>query len=193
MQQSATMPQVLIDAAWPGRSVLRSILLMLGGSMLIALMAQIEIPLLPVPITGQTLAVLLIGALFGSRLGALTVLTYLAYGAVGLPVFAGGGAGAAVLLGPTAGYLAGFVIAAFVTGWLAERGWDRNFWRTAVAMTIGTLIIYLPGVLWLSQFVGWDQVFVLGIIPFLIGDLLKVILAAILLPLGWKIVGHRHS
>ncbi len=191
MQQTTPMPQVLIDAAWPQRSLIRSVLLILGGSLFIALLAQVEIPLFPVPITGQTLGVLLIGALFGRRLGALTVLTYLAYGAAGLPVFAGGSAGAAVLVGPTAGYLAGFVIAAYVTGWLSERGWDRSFGRTAVAMLAGTVIIYLPGVLWLSRFVGWDQVIALGITPFLLGDLLKVILAAILLPLGWKMIGRN--
>jgi biotin transport system substrate-specific component len=160
---------------------------------LIALLAQLEIPLQPVPITGQTFGVLLVGALLGSRLGAVTVLTYLAWGAIGLPVFAGGNSGLARLVGPTGGYLVGFLGAAFLVGRLSERGWDRRVLTTAVAMLLGTILIYLPGIAWLSRFVGWDRVLELGLAPFVIGDLLKVALAALALPIAWTLVGSEQN
>ena len=193
MDRNSNLQLVLADAAWPGKGLPRAVVLVAAGSLLIALLAQLEIPLLPVPITGQTFGVLLIGALLGGRLGAVTVLTYLAWGAIGLPVFAGGASGLARLAGPTGGYLLGFVLAAFLVGWLSERGWDRRVLTTAAAMLLGTILIYVPGILWLSGFVGWDRVLELGLTPFLIGDLLKVALAALALPLAWKLVGSDHN
>jgi biotin transport system substrate-specific component len=168
--------------------------LVLGASLVIALSAQvaIQLPFSPVPITGQTMAVLLVGALLGSRRGALAVLAYIAEGLAGLPVFAGGAAGLARLFGPTGGYLVGFVAAAFLVGWLAERGWDRRFGTTLAAMTLGNLVIYGVGAVWLAVFVGGlSRAWSLGVLPFLPGDALKIVLAAVLLPGGWKLLGTR--
>ena len=117
-------------------------------------------------------------------------MTYLALGVMGLPVFAGGAFGLARLVGPTAGYLVGFLVAAFVVGLLSERGWDRNPWATAVSMIIGNGILYVTGMLWLSRFVGWQAVLTTGFLPFLPGDALKIALAMILLPAGWKLIGR---
>jgi biotin transport system substrate-specific component len=168
--------------------------LVLGASLVIALSAQvaIQLPFSPVPITGQTMAVLLVGALLGSRRGALAVLAYMAEGLAGLPVFAGGAAGLARLFGPTGGYLVGFVAAAFLVGWLAERGWDRRFGTTLAAMTLGNLVIYGVGAVWLAVFVGGlSRGWSLGVVPFLPGDAIKIVLAAVLLPGGWKLLGMR--
>lgn len=164
--------------------------LVLGGSLFIALSARIAVPLpfSPVPITGQTLAVLLVGALLGSRRGALSVLTYLAQGAAGLPVFAGGTAGIVHLIGPRGGYLTGFVFAAFLIGWLAERGWDRRFGTTLAAMLLGNAVIYVVALPYLATFVGLDRVLALGFYPFIIGDLAKGISAAFFLPAGWRLL-----
>jgi biotin transport system substrate-specific component len=182
----------MIDIVWPSAGTLREIVLILGGSLLIALVARLQflLPFSPVPITGQTFAVLLLGALYGGRRGPATVVTYLTLGAIGLPVFAAGAAGLTRFVGPTAGYLLGFVVAAFAVGSLCERGWDRRPWTAAASMIIGNLIIYATGILWLSGFVGWEAVLSTGVLPFLIGDALKVALATILLPTGWRIVGH---
>lgn len=169
--------------------------LIIGSSLLVGLGAQVAIPLpfSPVPITGQTLAVLLAGAMLGSRRGSLSVLLYLVEGLVGLPVFAGGTAGIGHLLGPTGGYLVGFVAAAFVTGWLAEKGWSRNVWTTLLAMLVGNVVLYGFGLPWLSIFVGGRAALTAGLLPFIPGDLIKAIAAAILLPGGWKWIDGRRS
>ncbi len=182
----------LVDAVVPRRTAWQRGLLILGGSLFIALAAQIAVPLpfTPVPITGQTLAVLLVGALLGSRLGSLTVLAYLAEGAMGLPVFAGGAFGLARLVGPTGGYLFGFVLAAFVVGWLCERGWDRRIITAALALIAGNGVIYLVGIPWLAVFVGGERALALGLWPFLPGDALKIALAMWALPGGWWLLGQ---
>lgn len=192
MQVVRPRQRVMIDIVWPSAGTLREIVLILGGSLLIALVARLQflLPFSPVPITGQTFAVLLLGALYGGRRGPATVVTYLTLGAIGLPVFAAGAAGLARFVGPTAGYLLGFVVAAFAVGSLCERGWDRRPWTAAASMIIGNLIIYATGIFWLSGFVGREAVLSTGVLPFLIGDALKVALATILLPTGWRIVGH---
>lgn len=181
-----------------GGAALPAVLLaVIAGSIAIGVSAQVSIgiPIGPVPITGQTLVVLLIGAAYGSRLGAATVLAYLAQGAVGMPVFANGGAGLAVLTGPTGGYLAGFVMAAFLVGWLAERGWDRRAATTVLAMVAGNAVIYACGVTRLAEFIGWDRVWSAGVQPFLAGDALKVALASGILPGAWwlreRLTGQR--
>ncbi len=163
-----------------------------AGSVLIALFARVAIPLpfSPVPITGQTFAVLFIGALLGSRKGGMAVILYLLEGIAGLPFFAGGSGGLTRLAGPTGGYLIGFVVAAFAVGLLAERGWDRRPGSTALAMLIGNAIIYAFGLPWLGRFVGWGNVLSLGLLPFIPGDLFKLALAAITLPMGWKFLGR---
>lgn len=176
------------------RTWLYNTLLILGGSLLIAGAAQIAIPLLPfspVPITGQTFAVLLMGATLGSKRGALCVLTYLTQGAAGLPVFTGAGAGIATLAGPTGGYLVGFMFAAYLTGWLAERGWDRRLQTNFLAMVLGNLVIYTFGLAWLGVLVGYDKVLTLGLWPFIPGDLLKLAIATGLLPFAWKLARPR--
>lgn len=164
--------------------------LLLGGSWLIALAAQLTIPLpfSPVPITGQTFAVLLIGALAGRRLGSLSVAAYLAQGLAGLPVFAGGTSGLGRLLGPSGGYLLGFVAAAYLVGSLAERGWTQNAIKTLLAMLIGNAAIYLFGLPMLALYVGSAQALAAGFYPFLIGDAIKILLATLMLPIGWKVI-----
>ena len=161
------------------------------GSMLIGLCAQIKIqPFGPVPITGQTFAVLMIGALLGSRRGALAVLAYLAQGLAGLPVFAMV-SGPAALLGPTGGYLLGFVPAAYITGMLAEKGWDRRFGTTALAMALGNVVIYASGMFWLCCLTGFSKtVLTAGLLAFIPGDILKIVLAAIMLPSAWKLLAR---
>ncbi|MCX2728035.1 biotin transporter BioY [Thermomicrobium sp. 4228-Ro] len=191
--QSVVLADLTMPRSWRANAnarLLTSAALVVAGSVLTALAAHVSIPLpfTPVPITGQTFAVLLVGAALGSRRGAASMALYLAEGLAGLPVFAGGKAGLAVLLGPTGGYLIGFIAAAFVTGWLAERGWDRRPLTTALAMVLGNLVIYLFGVSWLAVFVGISKAPLLGMIPFLPGDLLKILLATAALPGAWWIV-----
>jgi biotin transporter BioY len=143
-----------------------------------------------VPITGQTFAVLVTGALLGSRRGALSQLSYLAIGATGIPFWfaLGGPPGIARLVGPTGGYLIGFVAVAFVVGWLAERGWDRRVWTAALAMLAGESVLYVFGLLWLVHFVPVDKVLQVGLYPFVIGDLVKLAAAALILPSGWLLL-----
>lgn len=182
-----------VEAVWPKSNLKREIALVLVSSWLIALTAQVVIPLQPVPITGQTFGVLLVGALLGSKRGAITALVYLIQGVMGLPVFAGGTAGVGKLAGPTGGYLIGFVVAAFAVGWLSERGWDRRFTTTAISMLIGNAAIYALGLPWLATFVGWESVLKVGLFPFILGDLLKVILAAVALPQAWAWVSVKSK
>jgi biotin transport system substrate-specific component len=192
MEAAENRYRVMIEAVWLTSGVGREVILMLGGSLFIALAAQLRValPFSPVPVTGQTFAVLLLAALYGSTRGPATVVSYLALGGLGLPVFAGGTFGVASLVGPTAGYLVGFVVAAFVAGFLSERGWDRQLWSTAVSMCIGNGLIYVAGVLWLSRFVGGPAVLSTGVFPFLVGDGLKIALATVLLPAGWTLIGR---
>lgn len=190
MMDAAGRRLVLAERAWPRAGWVRDVILIIGGALLTALCSQIEIPLQPVPITGQTFGVLLVGALLGTRRGAASMLAYVGMGAVGLPVFAGGAAGVSRLAGPTAGYLVGFAVAAALVGFLSRHGWDRHVVTTALAMGLGTLTIYLFGVAWLSRFVGWSQVLATGVAPFLIGDAVKLVLAAVTLPWAWKLIGE---
>lgn len=172
---------------------LTRVLLALAGSLLIALAAQFAVPLpfSPVPVTGQTFAVLLVGAAFGSRLGAATVGLYLAEGIAGLPVFAPGGPmGPARLLGPSGGYLVGFVVAAYIVGALAERGWDRRLLTAALAMLVGEVAIYTFGLAGLARFVPVDQLVALGLLPFIPGDVVKLGLAAAVLPSAWHLLAR---
>jgi len=168
---------------------LRDVLLVLAGSLLMALCAQIVIPLQPVPITGQTFGVLLVGAALGSKRGAAAMLAYMAEGALGLPFFAGGASGFGILTGTTAGYLVGFIVAAFVIGLLAERGLERSIRTSLVPFLIGTVIIYVFGVSWLGFVLGnLNQAITLGLLPFLLGDAIKLAAAALVLPAAWKFV-----
>ena len=168
------------------------IALVIGGSLFVAISSRLKIffPFSPVPVTGQTFAVLMTGALYGARRGGLSVVLYIIMGMSGLRIFALGG-GFSVLLGATGGYLLGFIAAAYVTGLLAERGWDRRIETTILAMVFGNMVIYTFGLLWLCCLAGFSRtVLVMGLYPFIIGDLLKIVLAALLLPSGWKLLNR---
>jgi biotin transport system substrate-specific component len=170
----------------------------LAGSLVIAGLAQISIrlPFTPVPITGQTLGVLLVGASLGTALGAASVLLYLLEGAIGLPFYAEGKHGWEVLgaASATGGYLWGFVLAAAVVGWLSQRGWDRSIRSSIGAMLIGEIVLYAVGIPWLmgALDVPVERALALGLYPFVIGDTLKLLLAAGLLPTAWRIARHGN-
>jgi biotin transport system substrate-specific component len=169
---------------------LRDLLLIAAGALLVAILAQVRIPLpfTPVPLTGQTFAVLLVGAALGSRRGAASLGLYTGLGLVGLPVFAGGASGLTYAIGPTSGYLLGFIVAAWAIGLLAERGLERSLRTSLLPFLAGTLIIYAFGTTWLALSLGPADAIVKGIFPFLIGDTIKLALAALALPAAWKLV-----
>jgi len=188
--KTMTARLTLIDAAISRTGLLWDAVLVVGFACVTAAFAQISFWIGPVPITGQTFAVLLSGALLGSRRGALSQLSYLAVGATGLPYWfaLGGPPGIARLVGPTGGYLFGFVAVAFIVGWLAERGWDRRVWTAIPAMLIGETVLYIFGLLWLLHFVPVSKVLQVGFYPFVLGDLTKVAAAALVLPSGWLVL-----
>ena len=200
MSSLAATQATLIGTLWPttkGFISLRTVILALLGSAFVAASAQIYVPLWPVPITGQTFAVLIVGMAFGWRLGSATLLLYMAEGAISIPVFAELSGGLGVIAGKTGGYIFGFVLAAGVVGYLAQRGWDRNVGLTALAMLIGNIAIYLPGLPWLAVYLAGigienpvSAAIAGGLAPFLVGDALKLALAACVLPLAWKLVGR---
>lgn len=169
----------LVNETAEDRSWLRQIAVILGASIIIALFAPVSIPLpfTPIPIATQAHVILLLSCLLGSKRASLAVMTYLFQGAMGLPVFAGGMGGVAILAGPKGGYLLGYLAAAFVTGYIAERMKNRTASKALLAMAVGNLVVYLFGLPWLSLFVGWQNAFVLGMLPFLVGDALKLVVA----------------
>ncbi len=183
----------MLEIAIPGIGVRGRLLQALLMSFLMGLAAQIEIrlPVSLVPITGQTFAVLLAGALLGSRWGALSVAFYLLEGGIGLPFFAGGAAGFTRFFGPSGGYLIGFLPAAWLTGRLAERGWDRTPLWAAAMMLLGGIPIFAMGLLGLARFVPAAQLLPTGLLPFIPGDILKSLLAAGALPTGWRFLGRK--
>jgi biotin transport system substrate-specific component len=179
----------LAEVLWPDRAdgfsgVLRMLILIGLGTALLTLSAKVSLPLPYVPMTLQTLVVLMIGAAYGWRLGGATVMAYLAEGVIGLPVFAGPVGGLAPLVGPTAGYLVGFVAAAIVTGWLSERGWDRSAPLLFVAMGLGHIIILVAGFTWLAfgMKLGAEKAWLVGVAPFVAASVLKNALGAALVP-----------
>lgn len=186
-----TAQPTLVDAIWNAdNKALRNVALAVVGSLALWVSAKIQVPFYPVPMTMQTFMVLIIGMAFGWRLGAATILLYLAEGALGLPVFANSperGIGLAYMMGPTGGYLLGFVVSAAVVGFLGQKGWDRSVVTTLLAMTIGTAIIFGFGLLWLGSLIGWDKpILQLGMYPFLPGAAFKIVLAAAVLPMAWR-------
>ena len=193
----------LIKTLLPQRSLLQPVILILLGSLFIALLAQVSIPLpfTPVPITGQTLGVALVGAALGRKLGFLTLITYLVEGISGLPVFAAGGFGIARIMGPSGGYLLAYPFAAALIGYLVERyGTDRKFFPTLLSMLAGDLITFTVGATWLgvwlsvgNKFPGVMGVLIMGVIPFLPGSLIKASIAAAILPTTWKLIGHKDQ
>jgi biotin transport system substrate-specific component len=188
--------ETFVGATLAPQGLLKKATLVVGFSLLIALSAQVAIPLpfTPIPITLQTFAVLLTGVLLGSRLGALTLMLYVLEGAAGMPFFSAWRGGAAyLLLTPATGYLLSYPVAAFITGWLAERGWDRRYLTAAAAMLLGSAIILTGGWLGFLRFQSPAASFALGVAPFVPGDLIKVALAAAVLPTGWALVGRRRE
>ena len=183
----------LAGALWPAQDAaraewLRRTALAVFGSVALTVSAKIQIPFWPVPFTMQTMIVLLVGMALGWRLGAATVALYLAQGAMGLPVFAQGG-GIAYFAGPTGGYLLGFLAAAALIGWLAERGWGRSVMSTVAAMLAGTAVIFACGLSWLAYLIGVEKAILGGLVPFLASAALKIVIAAILMPICWRFAG----
>ena len=183
----------LMGAALAPLDSVRSAGLVIVFSLFIAACAQFAIHIGPIPITGQTFAVLLTGMLLGSRLGAAAVIAYLIEGAIGLPFFAGGGAGLVRFLGPTAGYLVAFPAAAFIAGAFAEHGWDKRYLTAVAAMAIGSLVIFLGGWAWFAVLTNTPPVaaFKLAVAPFLLGDVIKIALGAAVLPTGWALLKKK--
>jgi biotin transport system substrate-specific component len=186
----ATIGMTVAERFGLRRSLVVDSALTIAGVVLVAVLAQVRIPLpfTPVPITGQTFGVLLVGAALGARRGGASLLLYLALGAAGLPLFAGAGAGPGYLLGPTAGYLVGFVPAAWFVGRFAERGWGRGLTSSLALFAAGQTIIYACGVGWLASRVGLPTALIQGLLPFLPLDLIKVGLAGTTLPSAWRLV-----
>ncbi len=196
MIQTATLRRNTLSARIVPESWITNILLIIAGSALMAISARFsyQFSFSTVPVTGQTFAVLLIGAVYGSRLGAATMIAYLAQGAAGLPVFAGGLGGISAIATPSGGYLFGFIIAAYIVGWFAERGWDRGRW-IVLPMLLANAAIYVPGLIWLHQQfaivdkdISWSTTLDYGLWPYIAGDLAKLVLAALAVPAGWSLV-----
>lgn len=194
-RSSVSLAAPLARHLLPVRSdLIRVALQVVLGVALLAALAQVRFQIGPVPITGQTFGVLLIGASYGATLGVTTVLAYLLAGGLGLAVFSGAAGGWAVLAGPTAGYLLAFPFAAALVGVLAGRGWDRRPLSTAAAMVLGNLVIYALGLAWLSRFApDLSTTLAWGLWPFLAGDAVKVVAAAALLPGAWALLGRSDA
>ncbi len=188
------MSRTLAARLWPveaGGATARAIVLMIAGSLLLTASAKLQVPFWPVPMTMQTFVVLVIGATYGSTLGAATVALYLVQGALGLPVFARG-AGLAYMTGPTGGYLLGFLLATWLVGKLAEQGLDRR-WLTALGLfLLGDLVIFACGVVWLAALIGIEKAWAAGVLQFLPAEALKIALAMAVLPLAWRLVGRAE-
>jgi biotin transport system substrate-specific component len=194
MTMQLSSQAALIDRIVP-RSALNSAALIASGAVITAYAAQLVIPMWPVPITAQTLAVLLVGSVLGATRGAISLMVYFSMGAVGLPVFS---AATSLSFGPTFGYLIGFVAAASVVGWLSQRGWHKSVAGVLGSFAIANSVIYLFGLPWLAFALGalgiandFVSVTAVGLAPFIVGDVLKMILAAALLPLAWKLLEKR--
>lgn len=191
---TTTRPRPLADALLP-RTVAVSTALVVAGALLTAGAAQLSVPLWPVPITGQTLAVLLVGSALGVRRGALSMALYVLLGVVGLPVFADGTAGPGVLVGPSGGYVVGFVAAAAVVGWVAERFGDRRFTAALLSFVLGTVVTFAVGMVWLAASLGLDLQHTLeyGLYPFVVGGVAKALIGAGITSLGWTAALRRRN
>ena len=176
---------------------LKQVALVLAGILVLAIAAKIKVPMWPVPITMGTFAVLTIGAAYGARLGLVTILGYMLIGALGFDVFAGSSvesAGLTYMMGGTGGYLLGYVLATLALGAFARKGWDRSAPKMALAMVVGNGLIYIPGLIWLVMLYGFDKpIFAWGLTPFLIGDVLKLALAAMVFPGLWSILKRARD
>jgi len=181
------MNATLAAGLWPSvrANWLLQLMLAIGGSALLAISAKMQVPFWLVPMTMQPLAVLLIGIGFGPELGAATVLLYLAEGASGLPVFAKGG-GAAYLAGPTAGYLMSYPFAAALVGWMTQAGRGRSFGLALLGCALSVAVMYACGAGWLASFIGVQKAWIGGVQPFLIGDAVKIVIAALIAQTAWR-------
>ncbi|MEM7240874.1 MAG: biotin transporter BioY [Pseudomonadota bacterium] len=198
----ATQDKVLTEAFWQATGtqlwIKRVALVVLGViALIVAAKTKVLIPPSPIPITMGTLAILTIGAAYGPRLGLATILAYMIIGAFGFDVFANSSAennGIAYMLGGTGGYLLGYVLATLALGYFARKGWDRNVVLMALAMLIGNILIYVPGIAWLAHLYTWEKpILEWGLWPFLIGDAMKLAAAALILPAAWKLVGKART
>ena len=205
--------EALMEAIWPvegtGLRLRQGVLVVLGVALLtVAAQVKVAVPPSPVAVNLGTLAVLGIGAAYGPRLGLATILAYMGIGALGFDVFQNSTAalnGLDYMMGTTGGYLLGYVLAVLAMGWLARRGWDRSVLWMALAMLIGNVILYVPGLAWLHHLIGaglfrpeayatvWEQTLAWGLTPFLVGDAMKLALAALLLPAAWRLVGRARG
>ena len=176
---------------------LKQIMLVVVGIAALAIAAKVKIPMIPVPMTLGTLAVLTVGAAYGPRLGLVTIISYMILGAAGFDVFASSAAGVSgieYMMGGTGGYLVGYLLATFALGVLARMGWDRSAAKMAAAMLIGNALIYIPGLLWLGTLYGWDKpILEWGLTAFIYGDLLKLAIAAMIVPMAWKAIGKARG
>jgi len=190
----------LLDTLLPiddkSRRLARDILIAVAGSILLTISAKTQVPFWPVPMTMQTFVVMVLGMSLGARLGTATVALYLVEGAVGLPVFAGTpekGIGLAYMMGPTGGYLAGFLAGAWICGALAERGWDRSWLKTLAAAGLGHAAIFVFGFAWLQGLIGVEKAFQFGVAPFWAATLLKTALAVAMMPPLWSLIGRLRG
>jgi len=193
---SSVTPSNLSATVLPRTSASSKGLLIFGGALFLAALAQVAIPVpgSPVPVTGQTLGVLLLATAYGANLGASTFALYLLIGLAGAPVFANQGHGLERLIGPTGGYLVGMLIASWVLGALAGRKWDQRFLSAITTMFIGNIIIFTFGLIWLHEYTGkdWAWTFGAGLTPFIFGEILKIVIAGTSLPALWKVVGRSN-
>ncbi|MEM6477937.1 MAG: biotin transporter BioY [Pseudomonadota bacterium] len=197
---ATTYDRVLSEAFGPedgAAKLIKQAVLVILGIAALAIFAKIKVPMWPVPITMGTFAVLTIGAAYGPRLGLVTIMGYMIIGALGFDVFASSSAetfGLEYMMGGTGGYLVGYVLATVALGYLARLGWDRSPAKMALAMLIGNALIYIPGLIWLGQLYGWDQpILAWGLTPFLLGDAIKLALAALLVPGLWRLIGSARG
>ena len=182
------------------RSIVADVALIVAGAALTAISAQIAVPLWPVPVTGQTLAVLLVGVTLGAVRGGISMVLYALLGIVGLPVFSDSSSGWSIVAGPTGGYIIGFIFAAILTGWLAQREWDRKLLRAFVAFLVGSVVTFAFGLPWLATYLGavgapndLNSVLTAGLYPFILGGVIKSILGAAIISLAWFAVGRRDG
>ena len=191
----AVLSDVIAPTEGPALRI-KQFVLVACGIIFLTIAAKIQVPMWPVPITMGTFAVLSVGAAYGARLGLATILGYMIIGALGFDVFAGSSAekfGMTYMMGGTGGYLVGYVFAVLALGTFAQMGWDRSIPKMALAMLVGNVLIYVPGIIWLGMLYGWNQpILQWGLTPFLIGDAAKLVLAALILPQAWKMINSDH-
>jgi biotin transport system substrate-specific component len=179
----------LVATLWPqdaASRIARFAVLVIAGTLALAVSAKAQVPFYPVPMTLQSLVVLALGAAYGARLAGATLMLYLVEGLLGLPVFAGASAGPAYMMGPTGGYLAGFLVAAALVGWLADRGWDRSALPLIGAMSLGHAVIFAFGFAWLAMLIGAEKAWTAGVVPFVAATIVKTLLAWALVAVAWR-------